>query len=71
MTVTEVYNAAPAPVKKKILLAIQEKGVAYNTAYSWMTGQRLPKLYVRPMVAAAVNSETGGNYTEAELWPEG
>lgn len=70
MTAEEVYAAAPATVKGKILLAIQAKGPAYNTAYSWMTGQRRPKLYVRPLVAAAINEATGENHTEEELWPE-
>lgn len=70
MTAEEVYAAAPANVKNKILLAIQAKGPAYNTAYSWMTGQRRPKLYVRPLVAAAINEATGEKHTEEELWPE-
>lgn len=70
MTIVEVYSAATATVKNKILAGIMQKGISYSSAWNWCTGSRQPKKIIRPVVVAVINKETGGHYTETELWPE-
>lgn len=70
MTISEVYASASSTVKNKILAGIMQKGISYSAAWNWCTGCRAPKKITRSVVVAVINKETGGHYTEEELWPE-
>lgn len=70
MTIAEVFKNCSAAQRSKIIAGVMQKGISYTTAYVWCTGGRAPKSYAKSMVVEIINAETGGNYTESELWPD-
>ena len=70
MTIKEVFNNCTAAQRSKIIGGIMLKGAAYATAFAWASGDRQPKSWAKPMVDEIINTETGGKYTESELWPD-